>query len=100
MPDGQLGAGLVQVAGVEAVVHHGVVVGGADGVLRHPRLLPALLAGIREDVAGGAKMMSIKRLYNKQSLLKVEYRKFGGKGIMCAEEPITADLSGWVQDVI
>lgn len=53
LPDRQLGAGLPQVAGVEAVVHHGVVVGGADGVLDQPRLLTALVAGIWEYVAGG-----------------------------------------------
>lgn len=53
LPERQLGAGLPQVAGVEAVVHHGVVVGGADGVLDQPRLLPTLVTGIWEYVAGG-----------------------------------------------
>lgn len=51
LPDAQLGAGLPQVAGVEAVVHHGVVVLGADGALHHPGLLAALPAGVRQDVA-------------------------------------------------
>lgn len=51
LPDRQLRAGLPQVAGVEAVVHHGVVVGGADGVLDQPRLLAALPTGIWEYVA-------------------------------------------------
>lgn len=51
LPDRQLGAGLPQVAGVEAVVHHGVVVGRADGVLDQPRLLTTLVTSIWEDVA-------------------------------------------------
>lgn len=49
LPHGQLGAGLPQVAGLEAVVHHGVVVFGADGALHHPRLLAALPAGVGQD---------------------------------------------------
>lgn len=53
LPDRQLRTGLPQVTGVEAVVHHGVVVGGADGVLDQPRLLTALATGIWEYVACG-----------------------------------------------
>lgn len=52
LPHGQLGAGLPQVAALEAVVHHGVVVLGADGALHHPSLLAALSAGVWQDVAG------------------------------------------------
>lgn len=51
LPHRQLGTGLPQVAGVEAVVHHGVVEGGADGVLDQPRLLTTLSTGIWENVA-------------------------------------------------
>lgn len=51
LPDGQLGAGLLQVAALEAVVHHGVVVFGADGALHHPCLLAALPAGVWQDEA-------------------------------------------------
>lgn len=58
VPDCQLSAGLSQVAGLEAVVHHGVVVGGADGALHHPRLLTTLSTGIWEYVACRVKMMS------------------------------------------
>lgn len=53
LPDGQLGTGLLQVAGVEAVVHHGVVVLGTDGALHHPCFLTALPTGVWQDVACG-----------------------------------------------
>lgn len=53
LPDRQLGAGFPQVARVEAIVHHGVVVGRADGVLDQPRLLTTLVTSIWEDVAWG-----------------------------------------------
>ena len=36
---------------MEAVVHHGVVIGGAYTALHHPCLLATLTAGIRKDVA-------------------------------------------------
>lgn len=56
MPDGQLGARLSQVAGVEAVIDHGVVEGRADGTLHQPRLLTALPTGVWEYVAFGRRL--------------------------------------------
>lgn len=53
LADRQLGTGLLQVAGLEAVVHHGVVEHGADGALHHPRLLTALPTGVGEYEAYG-----------------------------------------------
>lgn len=47
LPHAKLGAGLLQVAALEAVVHHGVVVRRADGALHHLRLLATLTAGVR-----------------------------------------------------
>ena len=56
LPDRQLRAGLPQVAGVEAVVHHGVVVGGTDGALDQPCLLTTLVTSIWEYVACGLEI--------------------------------------------
>lgn len=54
VPEGELGARLGQVLGLEAVVHHGVVEEGAEAALHHPRLLPARLAVVGQHVAGGS----------------------------------------------
>ena len=51
VPHRDLGAGLSQVLGPEAIVHHGVVEHGVGRPLHHAGLLPALLAGVREHSA-------------------------------------------------
>lgn len=51
VPHRDLHAGLSEVLGPEAVVHHGVVKHGVGRPLHHPRLLSALPAGVRKDGA-------------------------------------------------
>lgn len=62
---------------MEAIIHHGVVVGGVDGALHHPRLLTTLPTGVWEYVACGVWII-IKRQLNSDSNHNSVIFRYGG----------------------